>query len=147
MRWVQEKESMQNDDLVGVTACIQAYLDGLYKSDLDLLFKKAFHPDARMNAADVGGERVHWTMAEFEEVVKSRGAPEAAGFPRKERIVSIDFAGPDTANVKVEVLVGKRDFTDLLACIRIDGEWKIIAKTYCLTREFATKEDVLSAMV
>mgnify|MGYP003671391744 FL=1 len=138
---------MSGDDLAGVQDCIQAYLDGLYKGDMDLLFKRAFHPDARMNAADVGGDRIHWTMAEFEKVVRERGAPEAAGFPRKERIVSIDFAGPDTANVKVEVLVGKRDFTDLLACIRIGGEWKIIAKTYCLTREFATKEDVLAAMV
>ncbi len=137
---------MSGDDLAGVQACIQAYLDGLYKGDMDLLFKKAFHPDAMMNAADLGGERIHWTMAEFEKVVRERGAPEAAGFPRKERIVSIDFAGPDTANVKVEVLVGKRDFTDLLACIRIDGEWKIIAKTYCLTREYATKEDVLAAV-
>tara|TARA_R110000772_G_scaffold232195_1_gene343420 strand:- start:11085 stop:11504 length:420 start_codon:yes stop_codon:yes gene_type:complete len=137
---------MSGDDLAGVQACIQAYLDGLYKGDMDLLFKKAFHPDARMNAADLGGDRIHWTMAEFEKVVKERGAPEAAGFPRKERIVSIDFAGPDTVNVKVEVLVGKRDFTDLLACIRIDGEWKIIAKTYCLTREYATKEDVLAAV-
>lgn len=137
---------MSGDDLAGVQACIQAYLDGLYKGDMDLLFKKAFHPDAMMNAADLGGDRIHWTMAEFEKVVRERGAPEAAGFPRKERIVSIDFAGPDTANVKVEVLVGKRDFTDLLACIRIDGEWKIIAKTYCLTREYATKEDVLAAV-
>jgi len=133
---------MGGGDLAGVTACIQAYLDGLYKGDRDLLFKTAFHPDARMNAASVGGERIHWTMSEFEDVVKGRGSPEKAGYPRKERIVSIDFAGPDTANVKVEVLVGKRDFTDLLACIRIGGEWKIIAKTYCLTREFASKEDV-----
>ena len=137
---------MSGDDLAGVQACIQAYLDGLYKGDMGLLFKKAFHPDAMMNAADLGGDRIHWTMAEFEKVVKERGAPEAAGFPRKERIVSIDFAGPDTANVKVEVLVGKRDFTDLLACIRIDGEWKIIAKTYCLTREYATKEETLAAV-
>ena len=120
---------MSGDDLAGVTACIRAYLDGLYKGDLDLLFKKAFHPDAMMNAADVGGQRMHLTMPEFAEVVKGRGA------------------GPDTANVKVEVLVGTRDFTDLLACIRIDGEWKIIAKTYCLTREYATKEDILAAMV
>lgn len=137
---------MSGNDLAGVQACIQAYLDGLYKGDTELLFKTAFHPDARMNAADVGGERIHWTMAEFEKVILERGSPEAAGFPRKERIVSIDFAGADTANVKVEVLVGKRDFTDFLACIRIDGEWKIIAKTYCLTREFATKKDVFAAM-
>jgi hypothetical protein len=137
---------MSGDDLAGVTACIQAYLDGLYTGDADLLFKRAFHPDAMMNAADIGGERVHWTMAEFEEVIKGRGSPEAAGYPRKERIVSVDFAGPDTANVKVEVLVGKRDFTDLLACMRINGEWKIIAKTYCLSREYATKDDALAAL-
>jgi hypothetical protein len=137
---------MSGDDLAGVTACIQAYLDGLYKGNTDLLFKTALHPDAMMNAADVGGQRMHLTMPEFAEIVKGRGAPEAAGFPRKERIVSIDFAGPDTANVKVEVLVGTRDFTDLLACIRIDGEWKIIAKTYCLTREYASKEDVIAAV-
>ena len=136
---------MSNDDIDGVTACIQAYLDGLYKGDTDLLFKRAFHPDAQMNAADVGGERIHWSMADFQRVIESRPSPESAGFPRKERIVSIDFAGPDTANVKVEVLVGTRDFTDFLACVRVDGQWKIMAKTYCLTREFETKEDVLAA--
>lgn len=98
-----------------------------------------------MNAADVAGVRVHWNMTEFGKIVEERGAPEKARFPRKKRIISIDFAGPDTANVKIEVLVGKRDFTDLLACIRIGGEWKIIAKTYCVTHEYATKEEAQAA--
>ena len=133
-----------SDDLAGVETCIQAYLDGLYLGDTDLLFKTAFHPEAHMNCADLAGQRVHYSMADFEEVVKGRGAPKDAGFPRKERIVSIDFAGPDTANVKVEAQVGLRYYTDFLACIRVDGEWKIIAKTYCLTREYETLDEVLA---
>ena len=48
--------------------------------------------------------------------------------------------------MKVEVLVGLRDFTDLLACIRVDGEWRIIAKTYCLTKEYASKEEAEAAV-
>ena len=63
---------MSGTDLAGVQSCIQAYLDGLYKGDTDLLFKRAFHPDARMNAADVGGARIHWTMAEFEKLIRER---------------------------------------------------------------------------
>ena len=70
-----------SDDIQGVTECAQAYLDGLYKGDMDLLFNKAFHPDARMNAAEVAGERVHWNMEEFQKIVEDRPVPEAEGFP------------------------------------------------------------------
>ncbi len=134
-----------NNDLAGVHACIQAYFDGLYEGDCGLLFDLAFDPAARMYAADVAGERIEWDMAQFRAVIEGRKSPAETGYPRKERIVAIDFAGPDTALVKVEVLVGKRDFTDQLNLLRIDGTWKIISKVYCLSREFETKEQTEAA--
>ena len=136
---------MAADDLAGVQACIQAYFDGLYLGDPDLLFGKAFHPEAIMNCADLAGQRIRYDMTEYEKVVRERGAPKDAGFPRFDRIIAVDFAGPDTANVKVEAQVALRHYTDFLALIKIDGAWKIIAKTYCLTREFATREEVAAA--
>jgi len=44
--------------------------------------------------------------------------------------VLIDQSGPNSALAKVTLSIGNRNFTDYLTLLRIDGEWKIIAKAY-----------------
>ena len=49
----------------------------------------------------------------------------------------MDEAGPDTVMVKVEVLVGTREFVDYLSVLRLDGEWRIISKTCVMIKDHA----------
>ncbi|MGJ3261334.1 MAG: nuclear transport factor 2 family protein [Rhodospirillales bacterium] len=128
---------MNAQDMSAVEACIQNYFKALYTGDTDLLMGSVFHPNAHLYAADLGGGFVDWPMDEFKKVIESRPSPETTGAERRERIVSIDEAGPDTVMVKVEVLVGTRDFVDYLSLLKLDGEWRIISKTCVMVKDYA----------
>jgi len=116
------------NDYAGVQALIGRYFDGLYHSDAEGL-ADVFHPDARYVTA-TAEPLVHLGMDEYLPVVAARPAPAARGEPRRDRIVSITFAGPDTAVAIVNCAIAERHFTDLLSLIRVDGAWRIIAKVF-----------------
>ena len=61
------------------------------------------------------------TMGEYFPVVDRRPSPASRGEARRDRIVSIEFAGPVTAFARVECAIGPKFFTDLLTLIRVDG--------------------------
>ncbi len=128
---------MNAQDMSAVEACIRNYFKALYTGDTELLMGSVFHPNAHLYAADLGGGFVDWPMNEFKKVIESRPSPESSGAERRERIVSIDEAGPDTVMVKVEVLVGTRDFVDYLSLLKLDGEWRIISKTCVMVKDHA----------
>lgn len=128
---------MNAQDMSAVEACIQNYFEALYTGNTDLLMGSVFHPNAHLYAANLGGDFTDWPMDEFRKVIEGRPSPEAAGAERRERIVSIDEAGPDTVMVKVEVLVGTRDFVDYLSLLRLDGDWRIISKTCVMIKDHA----------
>ena len=46
------------------------------------------------------------------------------------RIVAVDFSGPNEAMAKVELSIPGIDFVDFLSLMKVDGRWRIIAKTY-----------------
>jgi len=128
---------MNAQDMSAVEACIRNYFEALYTGNTELLMGSVFHPNAHLYAANLGGGFTDWPMDEFRKVIESRPSPEATGAERRERIVSIDEAGPDTVMVKVEVLVGTRDFVDYLSLLRLDGNWRIISKTCVMIKDHA----------
>jgi hypothetical protein len=64
------------------------------------------------------------------EFVKGRESPKAKGLKRTDRIVSIDFSGPETAFVKLECSIHPRYFTDYLTLLKLNGGWKVVSKTF-----------------
>lgn len=60
-------------------------------------------------------------MDEYVPIVARRPSPASRGEARTDRIVSIDFVGPDTAPAGVECSIRPRHFTDLLSLIRLEG--------------------------
>jgi 4-oxalocrotonate tautomerase len=112
----------------GIEDALRFYFDGLYMSDTGRL-AKAFHPEARYVSA-TGGALVNLGMAEYLPIVAARPSPESRGEARRDRIVSIELAGPVTAAVRVECSIGLKFFTDLLTMVRLDGRWQIIAKVF-----------------
>jgi hypothetical protein len=115
------------------------YFDGLYYGDTELL-GQVFHPGAVYATATEGkgdGELLLLTMGEYFPVVRQREAPSKRGEVRRDRIVSIEFAGPVTALARVELSMGPRRYWDYLTLVRVEGRWQVISKVF----HFETVED------
>lgn len=104
------------------------YFDALYHSDTARL-RRVFHPQARYVCA-TESPLVHLGMDEYFPIVDKRPSPASRGEARRDRIVSIELAGPVTAFARVNCAIGPKFFTDLLTLIRVDGRWQIIAKVF-----------------
>ena len=111
-----------------VSAVLQTYFDGLYASDTAKL-GRALHPKALYVSA-TEGKLLHLTMQEYFPVVDQRPSPESRGEARRDKVLSIEFAGPVTAFARVECAIGPKHFTDFLTLVFLDGEWRIISKVF-----------------
>lgn len=104
------------------------YFDGLYHSDTTRL-STVFHPNAQYVCA-TDGSLTQLSMDQYFPVVDQRPSPASRSEMRRDRIVSIQLAGPVTAFVRAECAIEPKFFTDLLTFIFIDGRWQIIAKVF-----------------
>jgi 4-oxalocrotonate tautomerase len=111
-----------------VVDALSDYFDGLYHSDTDKL-SEVFHPMAHYVCVTDGSFQ-RLTMDEYFPLVDGRPSPASRDDARHDRIVSIEFAGPVTAFVRAECVIGPKSFTDLLTFIRVDGKWQIISKVF-----------------
>lgn len=109
-------------------AVLQRYFDGLYQADSGIL-RSVFHPDASYVCA-TDDPLVQLTMDEYFRVVDARVAPAATHQLRRDRIVSIEMAGPNAAAARVHCAIDPKYFTDLLTLIRVDDRWQIISKVF-----------------
>jgi hypothetical protein len=127
-----QKQSLEESDMAGdieaVEKVVWTYLDGLYEGDTGKL-AQAFHEVSHLYSVSDGGvadvPREKWL-----EFVKGRASPQSKGLQRTDRIVSVDFSGPETAFVKVECSIHPRYFTDYLTLLKLNGGWKVVSKTY-----------------
>ncbi len=111
-----------------VTSVLSDYFDGIYFSDTSIL-RRVFHPGA-LYACATGGSLLQLGMTDYFAVVDKRPAPGTLGQPRSDRIVSIDFAGPELAIAKVECAILPKRFVDLLTMVHLDGRWQIMSKVF-----------------
>ncbi len=111
-----------------VSAVLSDYFDGLYFSDTNIL-RKVFHPGA-LYACATGGTLLQLGMDDYFAVVDKRPAPGKLGQQRYDRIVSIDFAGPELAIARVECAILPKRFVDLLTMVFLDGRWQIMSKVF-----------------
>ena len=113
---------------VAITAVIEQYFDGLHESDTKRL-RGVFHPLAHYTCA-TEKPLLHMGMTDYFALVDKRPSPKSRGQLRRDRIVSIEIAGPDAAFARVECAIGPRFCTDLLTFVRADGRWLIMAKVF-----------------
>lgn len=111
-----------------LTKVLSDYFDGLYRSDTAIL-RRVFHPQA-LYACATDGTLLRLGMDEYFPVVDKRPSPASRNEKRRDRILSIEFAGPVTALARVECSIGEKFFTDLLTFVLVDGRWQIIAKVF-----------------
>jgi hypothetical protein len=117
-----------SDDLRAVEAVLWTYLDGLHEGDTRKL-AKAFHEGSHLYSVTDGAVS-DLPRAQWLEMVASRPSAKSRGLKRTDRIVSIDFAGPETALAKVECSIHPRYFTDYLNLLKLEGGWRIVSKTF-----------------
>ena len=115
-------------DVAAVEKVVWNYLDGLHEGDTDKL-GQAFHEVSHLYSMHEGGvsdlPRQKWF-----EMVKGRASAKSKGLPRTDRIVSVDFSGPETAFVKLECSIHPRYFTDYLTLLKLKDGWKVVSKTF-----------------
>lgn len=120
--------AVQHTDIDDITQLLQLYFDGLFRSDAALL-ARVFHPDAHYVCAS-DGELLQWDMPRYFDVVAQRKSPASLGQQRVDHIQSIQFAGPVTALAVVNCAIEPKFFTDFLSLIKLDDQWRIIAKVF-----------------
>ncbi len=111
-----------------VIAALETYFDGLYESDTARL-RCVFHPLAHYTCA-TEKPILHMNMADYFALVDKRPSPKSRNEARRDRILSVEVAGPDAAFARVECAIGQRFCTDLLTFVRVDGRWLIMAKVF-----------------
>ncbi len=113
------------EDISGIRACVQKYIDGSARGDADLL-ADAFHPDARMYG-HFGGDFMSVPIEEFFNVAKESGP---AGKDYKAVVQSVALEGTAAVATLVEENYLAHDFVDYFSLIKVEGEWKIVNKIF-----------------
>lgn len=111
-----------------IAQALEAYFDGFYEGDVSKL-QQIFHPAAHLYSATEGPLQDDPMEAVYARV-RGRVAPAATRQRRQDRIVTLDQAGPEMALAKVQLAIGPKFFTDYLSLLKLDGHWRIIAKSY-----------------
>jgi hypothetical protein len=120
-------------DAADINKTLDLYFDALHEGDIWKL-KQVFHPNAHLYSA-TGDAFVDLSFEDYLQMVAERPSPQSQSQERTGRVVLVDQSGPNSALVKVEASVKPRDFIDYLTLLRIDGQWKIISKTYHFTEQ------------
>ena len=122
-----------SSELSAVERTLQLYFDGLYECDPKKL-AQACLPSLHLYGL-IDGVFHDLPYEAWLERVGSRQSPKSLGQPNFDRIVTIDFADAKTCLAKVECALPPRHFIDYLTMLKIDGIWKIVGKTYCVTAQ------------
>jgi hypothetical protein len=89
-------------------------------------FRKIFHPDAKLFAVRDGK---YWQLTSEEYIARAAGKPADDEAQRKRKIELVDISG-NAAVAKIVLDYPTVKFTDYMSLLKIDGEWKIINKTF-----------------
>jgi Putative lumazine-binding len=117
--------SAQSAEEAAARVPLENYLKGHATGDGDYI-RKAFHPEAKVFSFR-DGKLNQLTLTEFTARFTGGPAPDEA--QRKRRIESVKITG--NAGVGVIVLdYPTVKFTDYMSLLKVDGEWKIINKTF-----------------
>ena len=112
-------------DTKEIEKVIQSYFEAGNTCNGNLM-AEIFHEVAHLYAVGEDGALVNWDIDFFSNRVNSN----EPGFPIYNEILSIDFTGENAAVARVKVRIKDTLFTDILSFLRIEGEWKIIAKVF-----------------
>jgi hypothetical protein len=115
----------QNPEEALVRVPLENYLKGPATGDGEYM-KKAFHTDGQLIFIREG----KYTTRSFAEYIAGMsGKPAADEAKRKRFIESVDIAG-NAATARIILDYPTTRFVDYMALLKINGEWKIVNKTF-----------------
>lgn len=114
-------------DYEDVLAAMEGYVSGLRTGNVAEL-KKTFHKDAIMYG-HLGNDLSQGSIDNLYTYVEKFGAA-----PNIKTNLTVLHKTPTTAVVRIEMEhdAADEDFTDFHSLIKIDGEWKVVAKLFHL---------------
>jgi hypothetical protein len=108
-----------------VRAAIENYMQG-HATGMGEHFRKVFHPDSKLFWIR-DGQLTQRTSADY--IAGAPGKPAADEAQRKRWIETIDITN-NAAVVKVVLDYPNAKLTDYMSMLKINGEWKIVNKTF-----------------
>jgi hypothetical protein len=120
------------DDYDAIAKVINQYIEGASKGDIGLLFQ-IFHDKARLfGEGPPKGTRYDLDRDTYFQ--KQQEEPLNQGDKYKARLVSVQQLGPSAiAIVEEDGCWGDVSFVDIFSLSQINGQWKIVNKTYTWT--------------
>jgi Putative lumazine-binding len=113
-----------------VAGAVQLYIEGVATGDTAKL-EQAFHPDARMYGS-VGGQRIDIPISEM--IAMSASQPADADGSYRASVRSVEEEGDAAiAILDEDGFWGTMSFVDFFSLAQIDGQWKIVNKTFAHT--------------
>lgn len=112
-----------------ILALLHDYFELLYRCDVSR-FDAVFHPNATLQTVGANGYQLI-KAADYCEILRQRKSPESQAALRRDEIETVDQTSDSSALAKVRVLINGATFQDYLSLLRIDGQWRIVAKVYC----------------
>lgn len=117
--------SAENAEESAVRQALEHYFRG-HATGQGEHFRKIFHADSKLFAVRDGK---YWQLTSEEYIARAAGKPAADEAQRKRNIESVDITG-NAAIAKIVLDYPQVKFTDYMSLLKIDGEWKIINKTF-----------------
>jgi uncharacterized protein (TIGR02246 family) len=115
-------------DRQAIECVIQNFFDASYAADPEKM-AGVFHSEMQFFGFDREGGLVKKSKDSFVDGYRQNAKdPAWPDFPRVNEILSIDFTGDNTAVSRTRVRIRNTLFTDIFCFMRINGEWRIIAK-------------------
>ncbi|HKR59608.1 MAG TPA: nuclear transport factor 2 family protein [Pyrinomonadaceae bacterium] len=115
----------QNAEEAAVRQAIEHYFRG-HATGQGEHFRKVFHPDAKLFAVREGK---FWQLTSEQYIANASGKPPVDEAQRKRSIESVDVSG-NAAIAKIVLDYPQTKFTDYMSLLKIDGEWRIVNKTF-----------------
>lgn len=115
----------QNAEEAAVRQALDYYIQG-HATGQGEHFRKAFHTDAKLFAVRDGK---YWQLTSEEYITRASGKPADDEAQRKRSIEVIDITG-NAAVAKIVLDYPQVKFTDYMSLLKIDGQWKIVNKTF-----------------
>ena len=120
-----QKTAADNQEKELVKVPLNNYLQGQITGNPEFI-RKAFHKDARIMAFR-DGKLTNLSVAEF--AVRFNGKTATDEAQRKRTIESLDVSG-NAASAKIVLDYPAIKFVDYMSLLKIDGEWKIVNKSF-----------------
>lgn len=125
--WVRARDAGAEE--AAVRRAIEHYFQG-HATGSGEEFRKVFHPDAKLFFIR-DGKLTQVTSEEY--IARAPGKPPADEAKRRRSVESIDVSG-NAAVAKLLLDYPDAKITDYMSLLKVDGEWKIINKTFYVER-------------